>query len=100
MYRYREPPPVGRGAMFPQVDYLPPAQTTGTAGDRDSQPTLGEYGTHMGGHIVRSLQGMAKEGITIRCKPGYEGLQVPAHIRIGVFAQYQRSAGVLQEQVT
>ena len=54
----------------------------------------------MGGHVVRPFSGMREQRITVRHQPLHELLKVRSHIRIGILAQYQRGAGVLQENVT
>ena len=54
----------------------------------------------MGRHVVRALVLVVKGPVAVRDQSREEGLQVMADRRIGVLADDQRGAGVLDEAMT
>ena len=51
----------------------------------------------VGGHVVRAFGVVRVFLVAIGRKAGQDGLQVAAHVGVGVLAEDERGAGVLQE---
>ena len=54
----------------------------------------------MGGHVVRSLVAVLEEPIAVGDQSRHEGIEVAPHGRVGVFAENQGCAGVMDEDMT
>jgi hypothetical protein len=54
----------------------------------------------VGRHIVRAFILVPEQGVTIGSQPLHKSFQITPHIRVGVLAQHERSAGVLHEHLT
>jgi len=54
----------------------------------------------MGRHIVGTFGCMDKQRVSVGNQSSHEGLEITPHVGIGVFAEDQRSAGVMDEDVT
>lgn len=85
---------VGRRAVFPQIDSLPGSQTEPAGHNRHTERTVGQNRAHMGWHIVAPFCGMLEFRIAVGHATRHESLEIPAHRRIGVLAQYQRGTGM------
>ena len=53
----------------------------------------------MSRHVVGTFGDMREQAITVGHQPRHEPLEIDSHIRIGVLAQDQRSARVMDENV-
>ncbi len=52
--------------MFPKIDALPDSQSRASIDNRKAHVHVGQDGTDMGGHVVRSLLGMIEYPVPIR----------------------------------
>jgi len=89
-------------AMLPEKDALPGAERQPTVADRDRQADGKMRRLDMGGHVVRAFGAVAQIGHVGRIGAGDQPVdprqQIPAHVRIGVFLNDQRTGGVAHEQ--
>ena len=88
------------GAVLVEIEALPGPERAGTGADRQRQLDLREDGPDVGGHVVRSLVAVLEEPIAVGDQSGHEGVEVAPHGRVGVFAENQGCAGVMDEDVT
>jgi hypothetical protein len=85
-------------AMFPEINSLPRPQRelTGAHGQRKIHGR--QRGANVRGHVVLALGGVNEQRIAIRHEPREKGVEVAAHVGIGIFLDEQRSGGVAQMQ--
>ena len=88
-----------RVPMLPKIDPLPGTQCAGAVPDGNIEIGLRQDAANVRGHVVRPFGDMDVFRITVRNGAKHEGLEISAHIRVGVFAEYQRCAGVPDEKV-
>ena len=88
-----------RRAVLPQINPLPRAQPQATFRDRNRQASLGQHRTHVGGHVVGAFGDVAKQGVAVGNNARNQALKIPMNLRVGVFRDNQRGAGMVDEQV-
>lgn len=86
--------------MFPQIDSLPGSQRTLSVGNRQIQVRLGQDAAYMCWHIIGPLGRMHKHRIAIGDLPRHESFEITHDIRISIFAEHERGAGVVDEDMT
>lgn len=86
--------------MFPKIDALPGSEGTTAIPNRQIQVRLRQDASNMGWHVVGTFRGMTEHRVAIRNLPGHERLEVSHHAGVGIFAKYQRRAGVTDKDVT
>ena len=69
------------------------------AADRQGHLHLGQNGAYVRRHVVRPFLGMVIDRVTVGDQACHELFQVAAYTGVGILADDQRGAGVLQEQV-
>ena len=84
--------------MFPQINALPRAQREASAAQRQAQIHRRQRGADMRGHVIRALAGVGKQRIAVRHETLEKAFEIPAHVRVGVLLDEQRSRGVPQVQ--
>src|SRR3954451_3494990 len=87
------------GAVFPEEDSLPGPQLAAAGLDRDAERGLSEDGPDVRGHVVGALEVVDEPRIAVRDQPRGEVLEIPPYGRVGVLADDQRRARVLDEDV-
>src|SRR4051795_11376590 len=92
-----DPAAMGCGAMLPEIEALPCPQVAGVVGDRERDRVLGEDGSNVGGHVVGALGGVAELGRAVGDETGEITLEVVADAGVGVLAEDQGGAGVMEE---
>ena len=90
--------PVRMAAMFPKVNSLPCAQLQSAAAEGNGEVDAGERGTNVGGHVVGAFGGVDEEAVAIGNELCEECFEIAAHVRVGVFLDQERGAGVLDVQ--
>jgi len=90
---------MGTPTVLPQVGALPGAQGEAAFADRDGQFAAGQYGADVRRHIVRPLHRVDMGRVTVGRQLADEIFQITANVRIGVFSDQQRRAGVSQKYV-
>ena len=83
--------------MFEQEDSLPCPECKLPIDYRDAQAGIGQYRAQMCRHIVRTFRSMEVVGVPVghsSCKPTFK---VVKHLRVGVFANNQGGAGVVDK---
>ena len=53
----------------------------------------------MSRHIIRALCRVSEEWVSVRRHTLHEGFHIPEHVRIRIFTQHQRCAGVFDKYV-
>src|SRR5690606_20377698 len=86
-------------AMLEQVEPLPGAERQGARDHRDRDRALREHRSDVRWHVVGPLFVVLEVGVTVGNQAAKEALEIASHRRVGVLAQDQRGAGVLQEAV-
>lgn len=86
-----------RVAMFPEVDALPGAEGETAIDDGNRQRIRCQHRAGVRGHVVRPLGVVAVGRVGVGCQPCEQGFQIDAYRRVGVFAQDERGARMLQE---
>jgi len=85
--------------MLPQVGALPGSQGEATFAYGNGQLATGQHGADVRRHIVWPLHRVDMGRVTVGRQLADEIFQVAANVRIGVFGDQQRSAGVSQKNV-
>ena len=85
--------------MLIEIHSLPCTERQPAVGYGQIKVAICQNTADMGGHVIAALGIMAKDGIAVPDETTEKGFEVCAHRRIGVFAQHQRSAGVLYEHM-
>ena len=88
------------GSMLPEEDPLPGPERKPTATDRHRQARMRQDTSDMSRHVVRALGRVDETRITIGREVTHERLHIAENIRVGIFAEHQRCAGVNAEQMT
>src|ERR1019366_5851215 len=63
----------------------------------DGKLGQGERRADVGGHVVRSLHGVAVEPVVLGHQAVEEGVEVMHHVRVGILLNGERGGGVLHE---
>ncbi len=87
-------------AVLPEKDSLPGSKHQLAGPDRYLQVVVSKNAADMSRHIIRALGDVTKTLIPIGYQVGHKPLQVATNRRIGVLAQHQGSARMLQEDMT
>lgn len=90
---------MGTLTVLPQEGALPGAQGEAAFAYRDGQLAAGQHGADVRRHIVRPLHCVDMGRVTVGRQLADEIFQVAANVRIGIFSDQQRSAGVPQKNV-
>ena len=88
-----------RSTMFIEINPLPRAERQFAVAYGQAEIAVREDAADVGRHVIAALGIMAKDGIAVPDHARQKGFEIAAHRRIGVLAQHQRGAGVLQEHV-
>src|ERR1700694_3815373 len=83
--------------VLKQVHALPGAQRQLSIVDRNRHLCLGECGTDVGSHVIRSFRGVAIEARIFGNESSEEIRKISHYIRVGILLNYQRCRGVLAE---
>src|SRR6185369_5776970 len=68
--------------------------------DRNGQAVRGQHRADMCGHVVRTFGVMEISRVTVWSQTRENGLQITAYVDIGILAEDQRCAGMLEEKRT
>ena len=85
--------------MFPEVDSLPDAEVATTVANGDGDRVLGEDRPEMRRHVVGAFVVVAENRVAVGDESREESFEVAADFGRGVFAEDQRGAGVMDENV-
>ena len=85
--------------VFPDEDSLPGPQLTAPFIDRDAEGGLGQDRADVRGHVVGAFEVVDELRIAVRHEPFGEVFEIPPYGRVGVLADDQRRAGVLDEEI-
>src|ERR1035437_8818142 len=85
-------------AVFPQIDSLPRSEREPASVNRDGKIHRRQRGADVRGHVVVALSSVAEERIAVAHEPREKGVQIAAHIRVGIFLDQQRGGSVAQMQ--
>ena len=88
---------VGMSTVLVQIDPLPDTQARSAVHDGEAQVHVGEDGADVRRHVVRTLHAVLEQGVAVLHQARQEVLQVGAYVGVGVLAQDQGGAGVLDE---
>ncbi|CUS04400.2 protein of unknown function [Candidatus Promineifilum breve] len=84
-------------AVLAQIDPLPRAQRQPAVTDGDGQAAAQQDGLHVGGHVVRPLDGVLVKGRVLRGQAVEGCFHVGPHGGVGVLVEGQRGRGVADE---
>ncbi len=87
-------------AVLPEKDSLPGSKHQLAGPDRYLQVVVSKNAADMSRHIIRALGDVTKTRIPIGYQVGHKPLEIATNCRIGVLAQHQGSARMLQEDMT
>lgn len=90
--------PVRTVAMLKDINPLPGTKRKVAVIHWDGQAGIGQHGADMGGGVVGTFKVMGVPGIPFRDETFHKSLEVGAGSWVPVFADHQRSAGMLQEE--
>ena len=90
---------MGGNTVLIEIYTLPRAECQLAVAYRQVETAVREDAADMGGHVIASLGIMAKDGIAVPDQATEKGFEIATHRRVGVLAQDQRGAGVLDEYV-
>lgn len=90
---------MGVKPVLPEIDTLPNPEIDPTVAHGQGERAASENAAHVRGHVISPLLVVAEQGVAVANQPGEEGLEVGKHLGIGVFANNQGSAGVMEEKM-
>src|SRR4051794_3042730 len=85
------------GPVLPEIEALPGPQIESGLGDRDRDRGRRQDRPDMRGHVVWPFGGVSEDGVPVGDQPGEVAFEVGTDARIGVLADDQRGAGVVDE---
>lgn len=97
--RDRKASTMGRIAVLPEIEPLPCAERQFAFEHRHRDRTLREDAANMRRHVVGPLVGVLENGIAFRNQPAHKALKVTSNDGIRIFAENERSARVMDEDV-
>lgn len=88
---------MGSSAVFVEEEALPGSEVEAGVADGDGEGILSEHGADVGGHVIGAFGVVRVAGVAIGSEAGEEGLEVVPDGGIGVFAEDERGACVVEE---
>src|ERR1035437_1477542 len=89
---------MGPCAVFPKIDALPCSEREPAAVDRQGKIHRPQRRADVRGHVVVALGGVAEQRVAVAHEPRKKGVEVAAHVGIGIFLDEQRGGSMAQMQ--